>query len=45
LNIYQGTEDVKFHSIWTDEANPMDGHPTTWNAIQNKDTPLGFFNE
>lgn len=42
----QGTEDVLFHSLWTDEGNPdEDGHPTTWRAIQNRDTPLEFFNE
>ncbi|GLB37624.1 hypothetical protein LshimejAT787_0406750 [Lyophyllum shimeji] len=33
----RGTEDVLFHSLFTDE--------TTWRAIQTKDTPLEFFNE
>ncbi|KIK67188.1 hypothetical protein GYMLUDRAFT_37253 [Collybiopsis luxurians FD-317 M1] len=42
----RGTEDVKFHSIFTDEGNKnADGQPTTWRAIQTKDTPLEFFNE
>ncbi|RDX57322.1 hypothetical protein K466DRAFT_23213 [Polyporus arcularius HHB13444] len=42
----RGTEDVRFHSLWTDEGNrDADGHPTTWRAIHNRDTPLEFFNE
>ncbi|GJE92218.1 hypothetical protein PsYK624_083710 [Phanerochaete sordida] len=42
----RGTEDVRFHSIWTDEGTRnADGHPTTWRAIQTEDTPLEFFNE
>ncbi|RPD60053.1 hypothetical protein L226DRAFT_534996 [Lentinus tigrinus ALCF2SS1-7] len=42
----RGTEDVVFHSLWTDEGNrDADGRPTTWRAIQNRDTPLEFFNE
>ncbi|TBU49508.1 hypothetical protein BD309DRAFT_986473 [Dichomitus squalens] len=42
----RGVEDVLFHSLWTDEGNRnADGHPTTWRAIQNFDTPLEFFNE
>ncbi|KIP10889.1 hypothetical protein PHLGIDRAFT_100464 [Phlebiopsis gigantea 11061_1 CR5-6] len=42
----RGTEDVRFHSIWTDEGHPdADGRPTTWRAIQTEDTPLEFFNE
>jgi len=42
----RGTEDVKFHSIWTDEGNrDASGKPTTWRAIQTADTPLEFFNE
>lgn len=42
----KGVEDVKFHSLFTDEGNRnADGHPTTWRAIQNSDTPLEFFNE
>ncbi|KIJ49611.1 hypothetical protein M422DRAFT_27975 [Sphaerobolus stellatus SS14] len=42
----RGTEDVVFHSIWTDEGNKnADGHPTTWRAIQTRETPLEFFNE
>jgi len=43
---YQGTQDITFHSIFTDEGNrDQDGHPTTWRAIQSIDTPLAFFNE
>ncbi|PIL36192.1 hypothetical protein GSI_01852 [Ganoderma sinense ZZ0214-1] len=42
----RGVEDVLFHSLWTDEGNrDVDGHPTTWRAIHNRDTPLEFFNE
>ncbi|KAF8578701.1 hypothetical protein K439DRAFT_1621102 [Ramaria rubella] len=41
-----GTQDVVFHSIFTDEGNrDSDGHPRTWRALQNRDTPLNFFNE
>ena len=37
----QGTQDVIFHSIWTDEGNrDADGHPTTWRAIQPESAPL-----
>ncbi|KAI1794140.1 hypothetical protein LXA43DRAFT_971400 [Ganoderma leucocontextum] len=42
----RGVQDVLFHSLWTDEGNrDADGHPTTWRAIQKRDTPLEFFNE
>ncbi|KAI0663500.1 hypothetical protein C8Q70DRAFT_361418 [Cubamyces menziesii] len=42
----RGTDDVIFHSLFTDEGNrDEDGHPTTWRAIQTRDTPLEFFNE
>jgi hypothetical protein len=42
----QGDEDVVFHSLFTDEGNrDVDGHPTTWRAIQTAETPLEFFNE
>ncbi|GJJ06348.1 hypothetical protein Clacol_000539 [Clathrus columnatus] len=42
----RGTQDVVFHSIFTEEGNRnADGHPTTWRAIHTKDTPLEFFNE
>ncbi|KAF9792488.1 hypothetical protein BJ322DRAFT_50652 [Thelephora terrestris] len=42
----KGTEDVMFHSIFTDEGNrDRDGHPKTWQAVQTIDTPLVFFNE
>ncbi|KAI0675318.1 hypothetical protein C8Q78DRAFT_1011710 [Trametes maxima] len=42
----RGTEDVLFHSLFTDEGNPdEDGRPTTWRAIQTLSTPLEFFNE
>ncbi|QRV91457.1 hypothetical protein RhiJN_19475 [Ceratobasidium sp. AG-Ba] len=41
-----GTEDVLFHSLFTDEGNrDADGKPTTFRAIQTRDTPLEFFNE
>jgi len=40
----RGTQDVIFHSIFTDEGN-KDGHPKTWRAIQTRDKPLEFFNE
>jgi len=37
---------VLFHSILTFEGDrDADGHPTTWRAIQTKETPLDFFNE
>jgi len=42
----QGTEDVKFHSLFTDEGHKTaDGHPTTWQAVQTWETLLGFFDE
>ncbi|KAF8348346.1 hypothetical protein F5887DRAFT_643089 [Amanita rubescens] len=42
----KGDEDVRFHSLFTDEGNrDVDGHPTTWRAIQTSGTPLEFFNE
>jgi hypothetical protein len=42
----RGTQDVLFHSIFTDEGNrDQDGRPTTWRAIQTLETPLEFFNE
>ncbi|QRV76624.1 hypothetical protein RhiJN_04639 [Ceratobasidium sp. AG-Ba] len=41
-----GTGDVLFHSLFTDEGNrDADGKPTTFRAIQTRDTPLEFFNE
>ncbi|KAK0504796.1 hypothetical protein EDD18DRAFT_1456262 [Armillaria luteobubalina] len=40
------TDDVIFHSLFTDEGNKdPDGHPTTWRAVQTKETKLEFFNE
>jgi len=42
----RGTEDVTFHSLFTDEGHKdADGHPQTWVAIQTEDKPLEFFNE
>ncbi|THG99373.1 hypothetical protein EW026_g2955 [Hermanssonia centrifuga] len=42
----RGTEDVVFHSLFTDEGNKdADGHPRSWRAIQTDDKPLEFFNE
>ncbi|KAG8959487.1 hypothetical protein FRC03_007914 [Tulasnella sp. 419] len=41
-----GTEDIKFHSIFSDEGTRnADGQASTYNAIQYRDTPLEFFNE
>ncbi|KAF9051127.1 hypothetical protein BDZ89DRAFT_1005741 [Hymenopellis radicata] len=41
-----GPEDVKFHSIFTEEGHKNEaGNPTTWNAIHTLDKPLEFFNE
>ncbi|KZP34732.1 hypothetical protein FIBSPDRAFT_1035708 [Athelia psychrophila] len=41
-----GKDDIKFHSIFTNEGNKdVDGHPTTWQAVQTLATPLDFFNE
>ncbi|KZV82590.1 hypothetical protein EXIGLDRAFT_684666 [Exidia glandulosa HHB12029] len=42
----RGTEDISFHSLFTDEGpvEKNDRH-TRWNAIQKLDTPLEFFNE
>lgn len=47
MRIFQkGEADVKFHSIFTDEGRSgKDDQPTTWRAVQTKDTPLEFFNE
>jgi len=37
---------VTFHSIFTDEGERgEDGRAERYQAIQSKDTPLGFFNE
>jgi len=42
----RGTEDVRFHSLFTDEGGRTPGgNPTTWRAIQTLDTPLEFFHE
>ncbi|TFK23650.1 hypothetical protein FA15DRAFT_670238 [Coprinopsis marcescibilis] len=42
----RGTEDVIFHSLFTDEGSPdADGRPTTWRAIQTDEKPLEFFHE
>jgi len=42
----RGEADVMFHSIWTHAGDPnADGQPTTWNAIQWRETPLEWFNE
>ncbi|KAI0066092.1 hypothetical protein BV25DRAFT_1849665 [Artomyces pyxidatus] len=42
----RGTEDVVFHSLFTDEGHKdAEGHPKTWQAIQPADVPLEFFNE
>ncbi|KAG6920283.1 hypothetical protein DXG01_005052 [Tephrocybe rancida] len=39
----RGTEDVRFHSLFTDEGHS--GGESTWRAIQTSETPLEFFNE
>ncbi|KAL1743847.1 hypothetical protein HDZ31DRAFT_64655 [Schizophyllum fasciatum] len=42
----RGTEDVVFHSIWTDEVRPdPEAPPTEYHAVQTADKPLEFFNE
>lgn len=40
-----GTEDVKFHSILTDEVRDDEGNIMAWNGIQTGDKPLEWFNE
>ena len=42
----QGSEDVRFHSIFTEEIRPdEESPPTGYCAIQTLDKPLEFFNE
>lgn len=42
----QGTEDVVFHSLFTDEGKrDADGKAERYVAIQTNDVPLEFFNE
>ena len=42
----QGSDDVRFHSIFTEEIRPDDETPPTgYCAIQTLDKPLEFFNE
>ena len=42
----QGTEDVVFHSLFTDEGKrDADGKAERYVAIQTNDLPLEFFNE
>ncbi|KAI5832126.1 hypothetical protein K523DRAFT_361866 [Schizophyllum commune Tattone D] len=42
----RGTEDIIFHSLWTDEVRPdPEAPPTEYHAIQTADKPLEFFNE
>jgi len=43
--VFQGVEDVLFHSIFHYEGKDADGHPTIWRAIHPDSTPLEFFNE
>ncbi|KAB5594044.1 hypothetical protein CTheo_2513 [Ceratobasidium theobromae] len=46
VGTFQGTGDVMFHSLLTEEGNrDADGKPTTFRAIQTRETPLEFFNE
>ncbi|KAG8802242.1 hypothetical protein FRC16_010137 [Serendipita sp. 398] len=42
----RGTEDVTFHSLWTDEGKrDENGRAEHYIAIQTDDVPLEFFNE
>ena len=42
----QGSEDVRFHSIFTEEIRPDEETPPTgYCAIHTLDKPLEFFNE
>lgn len=42
----QGTEDVLFHSLLTEEGDrDAEGKPTTFRAIQTREISLEFFNE
>ncbi|KAF8813783.1 hypothetical protein BYT27DRAFT_7180543 [Phlegmacium glaucopus] len=42
----RGSEDVRFHSIFTEEIRPDEENPPTgYCAIQTLDKPLEFFNE
>ncbi|KAF8160825.1 hypothetical protein B0H34DRAFT_698262 [Crassisporium funariophilum] len=42
----RGTEDVRFHSLFTDEGRKnAEDPPTSWCAIQTESKPLEFFNE
>lgn len=42
----RGAEDVRFHSLFTDEIRKdADTPPNDFRAIQTKDKPLEFFNE
>jgi hypothetical protein len=44
--VLQGTDDVIFHSIWTNEIREKpDEQPIGYQAVQTADTPLEFFNE
>ncbi|KAG6845302.1 hypothetical protein H0H87_011152 [Tephrocybe sp. NHM501043] len=39
----RGAEDVRFHSLFTDEGKS--GSESTWRAVHTLNTPLEFFNE
>ncbi|KDR75229.1 hypothetical protein GALMADRAFT_249212 [Galerina marginata CBS 339.88] len=42
----RGTEDVRFHSLFTEEVRKNEETPpTNFRAIHNRDKPLEFFNE
>jgi hypothetical protein len=41
----QGSEDVRFHSIFTEEIRTDETPPTGYCAIHTRDKPLEFFNE
>ncbi|KAF9482129.1 hypothetical protein BDN70DRAFT_904877 [Pholiota conissans] len=42
----RGAEDVRFHSLFTEEIRPVEENPPTgFRAIQTRERPLEFFNE
>jgi len=42
----RGTDDVIFHSLFTEEVRPnLESPPTAWRAVHTEDKPLEFFNE
>ncbi|GAA5919195.1 hypothetical protein JCM6882_006090 [Rhodosporidiobolus microsporus] len=41
----EAQDNVKFHSIFTNEVRDEEGNVVAWEGIQSKSTPLDFFNE